>query len=164
MQEIPDTRGLDRPTKPKTRTPQLITLTAVVFFVVDRYLKALAIAGLTMGTEPFEFDLFKNDGIAFSIPMSDAVYWPLATVILTALVVLFFRLIKKDSLSAALLFLIIAGSASNVIDRMLIGATIDYIIFFDRSAINTADIMILSGVIALFAVTRKIRKDKTVPS
>ena len=164
MQEITDTRGLERPTKPKTRTPQLIYLTAVVFFSVDRYMKALAIAGLTMGTAPFEFDLFKNKGIAFSIPMSDTIYWPLAILILTALVVLFFRFGKENKLSASLLFLIITGSVSNIIDRALIGATIDYIILFDRSAINIADVMILSGVIALFAIGRKMKKVKVVPS
>lgn len=164
MQEITDTRGLDGPTKPKTRTPQLIYLTAVVFFSVDRYLKALAIAGLTMGAAPLEFDLFKNKGIAFSIPMHDAIFWPLAVLILTALTVLFFRFKKKDDVSASLLFLIIIGSISNIIDRMLIDATIDYMILFDRSAINIADVMILAGVIALFAVTRKTGKDKVVPS
>lgn len=167
MQKITDARGLDRPTKPRTRTPQLIYLTAVVFFSVDRYLKALAIAGLTMGIAPLEFDLFKNKGIAFSIPMHETIFWPLAILILSALTVLFFRFKEKDKILASLLFLIIIGSISNIIDRLLIGATIDYIILFDRSALNIADMMILSGVIALFAITHVTHKrgdGKAVPS
>lgn len=164
MQEITDTRGLDRKTKPRTRTPQLIYLTAVVFFSVDRYLKALAVAGLTLGTAPFEFDLFENKGIAFSIPIHEAIFWPLAILIFTALTMLFFSFKEKDKVSASLLFLIIMGSISNIIDRLLINATIDYMILFDRSALNIADVMILSGVIALFAVTRKKGEGKAIPS
>ena len=111
-----------------------------------------------MGSPPTEFMLFKNSGIAFSIPMIQAVFWPFALLILGSLIFLFFRTRKSDPVTAALLFAIIAGAVSNLVDRVLIGATIDYLILFDRSAVNIADIMILASVIALFFVLRNIEK------
>ena len=51
------------------------------------------------------------------------------------------------------LILIISGALSNFIDRILIGATIDYIRIF-TGVINLADVMIVVGASLLF-VTKK---------
>ena len=137
-------------------TPQITYVTAVLC-IADRSLKSFALAGANARVgDIVSFELFRNHGIAFSIPVADAIFWPLAAVVFIALVVLLFLGTRKKSAAAPFLALIVLGAASNLVDRLLYDATIDYVIFFGRSALNIADGMILAGVVAVFFAARKI--------
>jgi lipoprotein signal peptidase len=105
-----------------------------------------------------EFALFRNDGIAFSLPVPDIAFWPLALPVLAALIALWRTLRTKDAVGAALVVTVILGALSNIFDKALTGAVTDYLIFFGRSAVNIADGMIVGGVIALL-----LRKNEPAP-
>lgn len=144
----------------KIRPSALIAL-GVGFFVFDRVLKtaALNLQEPLGWPELAEFTLFRNTGIAFSLPLVAYIFWPLAIGVLLALIGLFVRsLAGPNFATAALLSLIILGAASNLIDRRLYGATIDYLLFFGVSAINLADVLIVGGVAGLLLCVRGPRR------
>lgn len=95
-----------------------------------------------------------NRGIAFSLPFSN-----IALIILTPAILLglaYFVLRKKRSgIFYFAFFLIIAGAISNFIDRIMCGATIDYLRLL-TSVINLGDVMIVAG--AGMLVFEEIRK------
>ncbi len=114
--------------------------------LADRLCKALALSGLEAGSAPLQFDLFRNEGIAFSLPVSGPVVWILSLAIIGWAA----WTLRKDRVAGrfdrlAPLSLFIFGAASNLFDRVVYGFTVDYLIFFQRSAVNIADGMILAG-------------------
>jgi lipoprotein signal peptidase len=136
---------------------------AVCLFALDRALKALAIArGVDATPGAVSFSLFRNGGIAFSLPLPAYVFWPAAGVIFLGLLVLFARLVRRDLTEAGMLCLVILGATSNLVDRALYASTTDYLLFFDRSAVNVADGMILAGLLALYL--RSSRKKQRTPA
>jgi lipoprotein signal peptidase len=136
-------------------SPWLWYLVAGVLFFGDRWMKALALAlGEGSGGGAFQFALFKNGGIAFSLPLPDAIFWPAAFAVFVFLAVLFLRSPKRGASAVALSYVIL-GAASNLIDRALFGATIDYLIFFGWSAVNIADGMIVGGLLALLLLSHR---------
>ncbi len=141
------------------RTPWPWYVAAVFFFIVDRFLKMLALSHLTaaVGT-PASFVLFLNRGIAFSLPVPPAVFWPAASFALIVIVYSFIVAFHRDPRAAAALFFVIAGAISNLIDRINLNATVDYLLFFQRSAVNIADGMVVGGLLFLLLRT----KNKTV--
>lgn len=60
------------------------------------------------------------------------------------------------------LILILAGALGNLWDRLQYGFVLDWILLFNRSIINLADIFILSGLITYICL--KSKKDKKNPS
>ncbi len=139
--------------------PSVLAVLGAGFFVADRLFKAAAL----VLPEPLgwtgwaEFTLFRNTGIAFSLPLAAAVFWPLAALALAAV---FYALVRsaarRDWFVAAALALVAVGAVSNLIDRRLYGATIDYLLFFGISAVNLADLLIVAGVVLLlFCLRRK---------
>ena len=125
---------------------------AVFLFVVDRALKLYALASpTTRPLAPFvNFALFKNTGLVASLPVPAFVYWMVSMLGIVGLVGILLFIIKKQSaITTLLLTVILLGALSNSFDRIAYRATIDYLIFFNRSAVNIADGMIIAGVIAL---------------
>ncbi|MBI4457848.1 signal peptidase II [Candidatus Uhrbacteria bacterium] len=128
---------------------------AAVLLALDRGFKALALAlPIRASTGPIDFNLFRNQGIAFSLPLPDVVFWPLALIIFAALLVLFARESRRRSPAFAAYAVVIFGAASNLLDRALYGATVDYLIFFRHSAVNLADAMIVVGLALLLIYHR----------
>ena len=129
---------------------------AVSFFIVDRFLKYLVITNVFFHpTTFFAFTLFKNKGIAFSLPLSSVIFWPVAICIFLFLGAFFLRLFRKEPLEASFLFCVFLGAASNLFDKYFYGAIIDYAIFFNRSAVNIADGMIIVGLIPFLFLRKK---------
>ena len=124
------------------------TLIAAAAFILDRLLKGAALAGARAGgnNDFFHFALFRNDGIAFSLPFSGPLVWLLSLGILAFIG----RLAYKDfrtrhyKRAEAYLFFVL-GACSNLFDRIAYGFTVDYAIFFRLSAVNIADAMIVAG-------------------
>lgn len=95
------------------------------------------------------WELYLNRGIAFSLPFPN---WLIILITPTILLLLTAWLLKENNrpfLHQLALCLIIAGAVSNYADRVLFGATIDYLRVF-TSVINFADVTIATGVILLF--------------
>lgn len=121
-------------------------------FLLDRILKRLSLDGTEIVFAPgvLEFDLFRNPGIAFSLPFSGPLVWVLSVGILAAVSLMAakeFRA-RRYALSGAF-GLFIFGACSNLFDRVVYGFTVDYLIFFGRSAVNLADGMIVAGALWL---------------
>lgn len=148
----------------KKRTPQLVYTAAVSFYAFDRIFKWIALSGAELAPDGWlSFDLYRNTGIAFSIPFPNVLFWAIVLPVFAGLSAWFMRDRTRDPLVASVLFLVIAGAVSNIIDRIRYSATIDYILLFQTSAINLADFMIIGGIITLLVMKKSggSRRKKT---
>ncbi len=126
---------------------------AVLFLMVDRGFKSLAVTGFW--DEPsflikdfFSLHFFKNYYIAFSIPWLSGN--TLNVLILFIIAGLFYYLVflckKQESYSKIVLTVfLILGAASNFFDRIKLGYVVDYFDLRYFTVFNIADIMILIG-------------------
>lgn len=173
----------------KRKRPWLGYAAAVVFIIVDRILKQLAISSIEDATwgvyakfrrffvllfpsiqaahppsEIFSYSLFYNRGALFSLPVPIITVTIASTLIFFALVVAEIRNIKHGNYDKApFYFVILLGGGSNLYDRFTYKATVDYLLFFNRSAWNIADFMIIIGIIALlFSTTKSNINDKGI--
>lgn len=148
--------------EPKKKMPWPPYAVAVLFFIIDRLLKNYALHyGESDAVGPVVFTLFRNTGIAFSIPVPENIFWPVAVAVFGLLVFAFANAARKSAIAAAPVFVILLGASSNLVDRVLYGATIDYLLFFGRSAVNLADGMIVGGVLFLLFAERRSSKKIT---
>ncbi|HEX9672965.1 MAG TPA: signal peptidase II [Burkholderiales bacterium] len=127
---------------------QLAKLAAVHYLAVN---KAVAV------TPFFNLVLVYNSGAAFSI-LSDEAGWQRALFIAIALfasvwILYLLRKYPHQSLFALALSLVLAGAVGNVIDRIVIGAVIDFLDFhaygYHWPAFNVADSAITCGAALL---------------
>ncbi len=143
MQEIIHSRDVAR--------ARSILWAAFAILAADRVAKMLVALDVSAQILPgVDFRLFRNDGIAFSIPVPDIVFWPLAVAAFLALIRLWNTLRERqDEIGSAFVTMILLGALSNIADKLLTGAITDYLIFAGRSAVNLADAMIIGGALAL---------------
>lgn len=129
-----------------------------MFFVIDRLLKKNALAlefnhykqiiGNTL-----TFRLAYNQNIAFSLPLSGP--WLnilISLIIFCLLLIIIYTKIKKtsDQKRIFLLTFILFGAISNLLDRFLYGAVVDYFDLKYFTIFNLADVMISVGVFTFF--------------
>ncbi|MFA6018373.1 MAG: signal peptidase II [Patescibacteria group bacterium] len=106
--------------------------------------------GSTRNTQSvIAFVLHKNPGITFDIPISIFILAPITLAILFVLAKKALELKKEQPLIALSIVSIIVGATDNFIDRIIHGFTTDYIMLFQTSIINLADILILVGAIII---------------
>jgi lipoprotein signal peptidase len=119
----------------------------VLFFAcADILMKLFALQGNlpSVNTSFLTLAYFANPGIAFSIPLPQT----LTLIITGGLIIAFIYswiTVKNQTLKIALTAAIV-GAGSNFFDRLLTGYTTDYFILFSRSAINIADLLIITGI------------------
>lgn len=136
----------------KNKKKQILLLNILVLFVfiLDRILKKIAILGIVKKIYFFDFSLFINPNIAFSLPLKGVFFYLLLIIIF---IILLFNLIKSYNqariLSILSLSLIIVGGLSNVLDRFQYNGVIDYISVWIFPIFNISDLMISCGVIIL---------------
>lgn len=121
-------------------------------FLIDRLLKRVALSGYEAEMVPgaLAFELFRNPGIAFSLPFSGPLVWVLSVGILAAVSLMAAKEFRAKRYGLAGAFgLFVFGACSNLFDRVTYGFTVDYLIFFGRSAVNVADGMIVAGALWL---------------
>ena len=126
---------------------------------IDRVLKSLARSGASAGEGRaiLKFELFRNSGIAFSLPFSGPLIWLASACILAAIAAMAvkdFSVKNYARVEAYVLFFL--GACSNLFDRISYGYTVDYLIFWGRSAVNVADGMIVAG--ACWLILRDARR------
>jgi len=141
--------------KKTTKNFILINLGIFFLFLVDRFSKWYAVSFL--GEEQhyvflkfFRIKLYLNEGIAFSVSF----YQPLIYLINISILLILFAFLRKEYLNknkTAIvgLTLIIVGAISNLLDRLVQGAVIDFINLRVLPIFNFADLMIVSGVFVL---------------
>ncbi|MEA3249329.1 MAG: signal peptidase II [Patescibacteria group bacterium] len=130
---------------------------AVAFglFAADIVIKQLVVAFKPdWGNDLFRFTLYSNTGIVFSLPVPNWIYLPVAIAVFGLFVGALALALKRRTSSAPWLTFVVLGALSNLYDRFAYDATIDYLVFFGRSAINLADVMIVIGVV-LFLHSQK---------
>jgi len=137
-------------------------LLSAVIVAADQLTKYIAVQFLAAGkvvtvTPFFNLVLVYNSGAAFSI-LSDAAGWQRGLFVAIALIasawiVYLLRKYPQQYWFALALALVLAGAVGNVIDRILIGAVIDFLDFhalgYHWPAFNVADSAITCGAALL---------------
>jgi signal peptidase II len=131
----------------------IIALAIMVFFVLDRYFKVLALSLLQGQNYPIigdtlRFNFVPNYFAAFSLPFSGHLFNSLiilATLALAALSIYFFK--KSDKKTSLALLMIMFGAVSNLIDRFSYGFVVDYLDLQYFTIFNGADVMITIGTV-----------------
>jgi signal peptidase II len=128
---------------------------AIVFFIIDRALKWLAVhvlpaEGLFILPKTTGLILERNQGIAYSIPLPQVVLCIIVSLIICILVFFIIRAYRRNEISVEVaLGLIIIGALSNFLDRIRYGYVVDMIVLTSWPVFNLADIAITAGVIWL---------------
>jgi signal peptidase II len=154
----PEPRSGARSRGARRRAFALAALTLVAVAVLDQATKALAVATLVPGDAVpvlfgIDLRLVRNTGVAFGV-LAGAGDMPI--VVITALAVgsvLAFFLVRADR---PLLWLpvgmVLGGAAGNLVDRVRLGAVVDFIDPTFWPAFNLADIAIVVGVLGVLYV------------
>ena len=144
----------------KTLTVKAITAGAALTVLIDWWLKAFAIERLPeIGSRGrlVDFILHKNEGIAFNIPIPLWIIIPLTVGVCTWLAFLSYQHWNTDRRISVSANVVLLGAIGNLADRVINNFTTDYILLFGRSAINLADILIVTGILSLLWYTKHTR-------
>jgi signal peptidase II len=156
-----------RSVKPISQRLYWLLLPVAAIVAIDTWLKYKGLRGLPdegslVDPGVLSFAIHKNWGIAFDIPFRMELVIFISIVIGLGLIHIAYknwRLHPDISLSCGI---IILGAVGNLYDRITYGFTVDYIIFFARSAINLSDIVIVAGVILLLLTSRRTKRQKQI--
>jgi signal peptidase II len=126
----------------------VINFIALIVFLLDRLFKYIFLQNPSLRWDfVFFWQLSKNHGIAFNIPIYRPTVIIITIVIIFILVSFLIRAYKKNNyFNIAFLTLIIFGAFSNLLDRLQDGFVVDYIDVPYFTVLNLADIMITVGV------------------
>lgn len=158
----------------------LIAIISVILLAAaDQGLKALAVSRLAGGqsvtvlsagdTDILTFSLYKNSGAAFSSMQGKIPLLIIITVVLMAALVIGLIKYKPESkFPVVCIIMILGGGIGNLIDRVLLGYVVDFIILFPFKFIfNFADVCVVIGAILLliyFVFFDKQEKETAKPS
>jgi signal peptidase II len=141
-----------------------IALVIAIFFMADRFFKLIA-QNLGEGErflllgDFFSFEFVQNRFIAFSLPLSGPFLNLAISLIIIALVFVFYRTLsqkKKNELLLIGIGLVIIGALSNLLDRLILGYVVDYFYLQNFSVLNLADAYISIGsILAIIALNKK---------
>lgn len=89
-----------------------------------------------------------NEVLAFSLPIPNAVIWPVGVAVVIALIVHAVRRRMATGRFDVLLLAVILGAISNLTERIALGGVTDYLSVTSMfPAFNIADLLIIGGVI-----------------
>jgi signal peptidase II len=136
-----------------TKKMALFSLAAIFLIILDRVFKVWS--KLVWSAKPqeltswFHLTYSPNSSLAFSLPANQ--YFILAVVIALFLIITAVGLnkLRRQDYQAIWWLLIVLGAASNLLDRLLYGAVIDYLSVPWLTTFNLADGLITVGVAAL---------------
>ncbi len=149
------------------KTSSLVSFYSTVFLVIllDQLSKLLALKRLRLHDSVpvfegfFHWTLIQNTGIAFGF--FSGYHSFLFTLISASLLALFFwasRLRHSDPLTKVGFALILGGAVGNWVDRVRVGAVIDFIDFRIWPVFNLADSFITAGVALYFIAFLRKKK------
>jgi len=119
----------------------------LLFFILDRFTKIYILKNPSPDFWNGFFDLHMNKDIAFSLPMTYLVLYPIIILILIVLILFWKKDFKKRSILIWPWGLIIIGAISNLLDRIRYGGVIDFINVQYFTVFNLSDVYISIGVI-----------------
>ena len=159
--------------KPDLMAWLIISAAVVVLDQLTKLLIQNALANIPVYevTSFFQLVLAYNTGAAFSF-LSDQSGWQrgffiVVAVIASIVIVMLLRKYREETLFALALSLILGGAVGNLIDRVLLGAVVDFLYFHVGAhywpAFNVADSAISCGAMMLLwdAVRKKTRETNT---
>lgn len=161
------------PSQPRSRLLRWLVLAAIII-VVDQLTKQYFDGAYRYGERVnvlpfFDFTLLYNPGAAFSF-LADGQGWQrwLFTVIALSAVGLILHLLRKhpgQTLFCTALSMILGGAVGNLIDRVMHGHVVDFLLFYWDSwyfpAFNVADIGITCGAALLILdELRRMRRER----
>jgi len=129
-----------------------LNILAVFLFVVDRISKWLALnllpqEGIFIVPKTTGFILERNQGVAYSIPLTGPILIVVILLIIGFLIFLLRRAYRKKELPIILgLTFIIVGAFSNFLDRIRYDYVVDMVVLTIWPAFNLADVMIMVGI------------------
>jgi signal peptidase II len=132
---------------------------AIVLVLIDESIKAFALKHfpdeqLLVNPGIIDFAIHKNWGLAFDIPFRREFILLISVVIGFFLVEMILKNLKTNPKIAFSSLIILIGALGNVFDRIYYGFTVDYLIFFGKSALNISDLLIIFGVVLLLISSR----------
>lgn len=119
----------------------------LLLFVVDRFTKIYILKNPSPSFGGGFFDLHINENIAFSLPLTYLVLYPIIILIIIAIVWIWKKDYDKKSILIWPWGLVIIGAISNFLDRIRYGGVIDFINVPYFSVFNLSDVYISWGVI-----------------
>ena len=127
-----------------------VVLVSFLLFIIDRALKSIILKIPVEGiflSKNIDFKLYFNEGIAFSLPLPNALSIILSIIISILLIGFFIKFFKQKQFYLLMpIALIFIGAISNLIDRLRFGAVVDLISFYIWPAFNLADCYIVVGI------------------
>lgn len=120
----------------------------ITLFVLDRLSKIFIIKYKPSYGDGF-IDLHINQNIAFSIPMSEIILYPLLAIIFIVLIYVWLKSFKKQQYLIWPLGFLIIGAVSNILDRFYYGGVVDFINIKFFTVFNLSDIYISIAVVWL---------------
>lgn len=137
----------------------LSTIAAIDFIFKQQSLTKLPYRGSFVDTSWFRFGLHKNEGIAFNISIDQTVIIFLSMVAVLVLVWVIVSYVRSYPKTSFWSLVLLAGTLGNLGDRLVWGYVVDYLIFFERTAINLSDLLICLGVTGLLLTQKASNVD-----
>lgn len=138
----------------------LTLLGLVTVGALDAALKILALK--TFPTEQtanlqsvLAFAVHKNYGVAFNLPVPHLIVIPITALICLGFAYVIAKCWRSQPRRALAAAAVIIGASNNAVDRLVHGFTTDYLIFFQTSAVNLSDGLILLGIAGLLWYDRR---------
>lgn len=140
----------------------MIYILSLIVIILDQLTKLWAVATLPLWASVPVFPFFNlyltyNKGVSFSFLSSDHPITPWilsAMAIAVCIMIVFWMMREKNKMIRIALALILGGAIANVIDRIRLGAVVDFLDFYIGQhhwpAFNIADSAICLGVLLIF--------------
>ncbi|MFZ5944053.1 MAG: signal peptidase II [Bacillota bacterium] len=129
----------------------LVVIDQLCKYTAETYLKPIETYPIIQNI--FHLTYARNTGAAFSILQGKQTFLiTVSLIVIIALMLYFFRNIKKGNTYLNLsISLIIGGALGNLIDRIRLGYVVDFLdfILINYPIFNTADVFVVSGIIFL---------------
>lgn len=139
-----------------------IVLGSASVVLLDAWLKRVALGAFPADTDILSPGIFalvvhKNPGLAFNIPMRIPVVLVISCLLGAALLWMAWQHRKEPGSVTASALTVLIGGLGNVLDRTFYGYTVDYLLFFGRSALNLSDLVIMGGIVWMLWAGKKER-------
>mgnify|MGYP000873662127 FL=1 len=142
------------------RSRYAIILGTAGVVLLDAWLKRFALSTFPSDTSVVSpgicpLLLHRNPGLAFNIPLRFPVVLAISVILGVALLWMAWKHRAETSDVASAALTVFIGGLGNMLDRAAYGYTVDYLLFFGRSALNLSDLVIMGGIVWMLWAGKK---------